>query len=175
MVMDFAISSSLVRPGRPLYPLLVYRAAALLHASFGPRLAATPLRFANPSPPSGWVEDLHLQAAGHARHTGKGRPSRGGPSCVGMMPRYRPRMRPRPAPGKAAHEKRRPLTRDGPSEVPLMPAPDSRGTGARQGRLGGAPPPRLELAVPRLPRGLLVLVQRQPPRRGRVHRQTPEG
>jgi hypothetical protein len=29
------------------------------------------LRFANPSPPSGWVEDLHLQAAEHARHTEK--------------------------------------------------------------------------------------------------------
>jgi hypothetical protein len=69
MVMDFAISSSLVRPGRPLYPLLVYRAAALLHASFRPRLATTPLRFANPSPPSGWIEDFHLQAVDHARHT----------------------------------------------------------------------------------------------------------
>src|SRR6266851_471832 len=69
MVVDFAISSSLVRPGRPLYPLLVYRAAALLHASFRPRLATTPLRFANPSPPSGWIEDFHLQAVDHARHT----------------------------------------------------------------------------------------------------------
>ena len=28
-----------------------------------------PLRFANPSPPSGWVEDFHLQAAEHAQHT----------------------------------------------------------------------------------------------------------
>ena len=69
MVMDFAISSSLVRPGRPLYPLLVHRAAALLHASFRPRLATTPLRFTNPSPPSGWIEDFHLQAVDHARHT----------------------------------------------------------------------------------------------------------
>jgi len=69
MAMDFAISSSLVRPGRPLYPLLVHRAAALLHASFRPRLATTPLRFANPSPPSGWIEDFHLQAVDHARHT----------------------------------------------------------------------------------------------------------
>src|SRR5262249_11512139 len=47
----------------------VHRAAALLHASFRPRLAATPLRFANPSPPSGWIEDFHLQAVDHARHT----------------------------------------------------------------------------------------------------------
>src|SRR5258708_3180189 len=28
-----------------------------------------PLRFANPSPPSGWVEDFHFLAAGHAQHT----------------------------------------------------------------------------------------------------------
>src|SRR6201987_1223361 len=30
-----------------------------------------PLRFANPSPPSGWVEDFHLRAIEHARHTTK--------------------------------------------------------------------------------------------------------
>jgi hypothetical protein len=41
----------------------------LLHASFRPHLAMTPLRFAIPSPPPGWEEDFHLQAAGHARHT----------------------------------------------------------------------------------------------------------
>src|SRR5208282_1398300 len=69
MIVDFAISCSLVRPGRPRYPVLVHRAAALLHASFRPRLATTPLRFANPSPPSGWIEDFHLQAVVHARHT----------------------------------------------------------------------------------------------------------
>ncbi len=71
MTVDFAISCSLVRPGRPAYPVLVHRVAALLHASFRPCLAATPLRFANPSPPSGWVEDFHLQAVDHARHTTK--------------------------------------------------------------------------------------------------------
>ena len=59
MTADFAITCSLVRPGRPLYPVLVHRAAALLHASFRPHLAMTPLRFANPSPPSGWIGDLH--------------------------------------------------------------------------------------------------------------------
>src|SRR5215831_2471285 len=53
----------------PRYPVLVHRAAVLLHASFRPRLATTPLRFANPSPPSGWIEDFHLQAVDHARHT----------------------------------------------------------------------------------------------------------
>src|SRR2546430_2625376 len=47
MTVDFAISCSLVRPGRPRYPVFVHRAAALLHASFRPHLAMTPLRFAN--------------------------------------------------------------------------------------------------------------------------------
>src|SRR5207247_11103989 len=51
------------------YPVLVHRLALLLHASFGPSVAGTPLRFANPSPPSGWVEDFHFQTAGHAQHT----------------------------------------------------------------------------------------------------------
>jgi P-loop containing NTP hydrolase pore-1 len=36
------------------------------------RLTATPLRFANPSPPSGWIEDFHLQAVLHARLIKKG-------------------------------------------------------------------------------------------------------
>ena len=69
MTVDFAITCSLVRPGRPRYPVLVHRAAALLDASFRRHLAMTPLRSANPSPPSGWIEDFHLQAVGHARHT----------------------------------------------------------------------------------------------------------
>jgi len=46
MAMDFAIACSLVRPGRPRYPVLVHRAAALLHASFRPHLAMTPPAFA---------------------------------------------------------------------------------------------------------------------------------
>src|SRR5436853_2970039 len=74
MAADFAIIGSLVRPGRPLYPVLVHRAAALLHTSFRRHLAITPLRFANPSPPSGWIEDFHLQAVDHARHTTKSPP-----------------------------------------------------------------------------------------------------
>src|SRR6266478_1454633 len=71
MAVDFAIIGSLVRPGRPRYPVLVHQAAALLHASFRPHLAMTPLRFANPSPSSGWIKDFHLQAVVHARHTRK--------------------------------------------------------------------------------------------------------
>src|SRR5947207_5048010 len=69
MVVDFAIDFLLVRPGRPRYPMFVHQATALLHASFRPRLATTPLRFANPSPPSGWIKDFHLQTTDHARHT----------------------------------------------------------------------------------------------------------
>jgi hypothetical protein len=69
MTVDFAITCSLVRPGRPRYPVFVHRAAALLHAFFRPHLAVTPLRFANPSPPSGWIEDFHLQAVVHTRRT----------------------------------------------------------------------------------------------------------
>jgi len=71
MTVDFAITCPLVRPGRPRYPVFVHRAAALLHASFRPHLAMTPLRFANPAPPSGWIEDFHSQAVDHARHTRK--------------------------------------------------------------------------------------------------------
>ena len=71
MTVDFAITCPLVRPGRPRYPVLVHRVAALLHAFFRPHLAMTPLRFANPSPPSGWIEDFHLQAVVHTRHTSK--------------------------------------------------------------------------------------------------------
>jgi hypothetical protein len=69
MAVDFAITCSFVRPGRRRYPVLVHRAAALLRASFRPHLAMTRLRFANASPPSGWIEDL--QAVDYARHTSK--------------------------------------------------------------------------------------------------------
>jgi len=41
----------------------------------------TPLRFANPSPPSGWIEDFHLQAVVHTRHTTR-RPPESGPSVA---------------------------------------------------------------------------------------------
>src|SRR5512135_2889215 len=54
------------RPTRAAsHPVSVRQVAALLHASFRPRLAATPLRFANTSPPSGCAGDLHPQAIGH--------------------------------------------------------------------------------------------------------------
>jgi hypothetical protein len=44
LYMDFAITCSLVQPGRRLYPVHLHQAAALLNASIRPRLAATPLR-----------------------------------------------------------------------------------------------------------------------------------
>src|SRR5579863_9011118 len=80
MALDFAITCSLVRTGRPRYPVLVHRAAALLHAFFKRHLTMTLLPFANPSPPSGWIEDFHLQAVDHTRHTTKrAAPLPGGP------------------------------------------------------------------------------------------------
>jgi len=54
MDMGFAIAGSLARHRRPPPPVLVHRPVSLLHASFRPHLAVTPLRFASPSPPSGW-------------------------------------------------------------------------------------------------------------------------
>ena len=72
MDMGFAINGSLARHRRPPIRFLFIGSASLLHASFRPRLAASvilPLRFANPSSPSDWVEDFHLQAVEHARHT----------------------------------------------------------------------------------------------------------
>src|SRR3954470_1342015 len=61
---------SSARPTRAAsYPVSVRQVAASLHASFRPRLAATPLRFARTSPPSGCAGDLHPQAVEHARHT----------------------------------------------------------------------------------------------------------
>src|SRR5208282_4628626 len=75
----FAAFSPLARCRRPLHPVLVHRLAPLLHASFRPRLATTPLRFAITSPPSGCEEDFHLQAVEHARHTRKGHRPRGAP------------------------------------------------------------------------------------------------
>src|SRR5882672_372657 len=69
MNMDFANEGLLAPNVGASYPVFVHRLALLLHASFGPSVAGTPLRFANPSPPSGWVEDFHFLAAGHAQHT----------------------------------------------------------------------------------------------------------
>lgn len=87
MAVDLAIRCSLVRPGRPLYPVFVHRAAALLHASFRPRLATTPLRFANPSPPSGWIEDFTSKLSNKLGAIGIGG------DLVGRTPATPPSMR----------------------------------------------------------------------------------
>jgi hypothetical protein len=79
MAVNLAILRPLVSPDMPRYTVHVHRAAGLLHASFKPRLATTPLRFANPLPPSAWIKSFHLQAVGDARHTKKDR-QRGVPS-----------------------------------------------------------------------------------------------
>jgi hypothetical protein len=62
-------------PARPTkdasYPISVRQVAVLRHASFRRHLTMTPLRLANPSPPSGWIGDFHPQAIKHAGHTTK--------------------------------------------------------------------------------------------------------
>ena len=65
------------RPTKPAsYPVSVRQVAVLLHASFRHHLAGMPLRFANPSPPSGWIEDFHFPATEHAGHTTRSRETR---------------------------------------------------------------------------------------------------
>src|SRR4051812_49361080 len=62
-------------PARPTrdawYPISVRQVAVLLGTAFRRHLAMTPLRFANPSPPSGGIGDFHPQAIEHAGHTTK--------------------------------------------------------------------------------------------------------
>jgi len=53
------------------YPVSVRQVTVLIHASFRPRLATTPLRFTSTSSPSDCAEDSHLLAVKHARHTTK--------------------------------------------------------------------------------------------------------
>ena len=75
---DFAVSCPLVRHGRLLFgfcPSTRTFVPCFLRTS--PR-GDSPCIITGPSPPSGWPEDLHLQAAEHAQHTTK--PPNGG-SC----------------------------------------------------------------------------------------------
>ena len=56
----------LTRPaGTASYSVSVRQVTALLYASLEPCLTATLLRFANTPPPSGCVEDFHLQVVKH--------------------------------------------------------------------------------------------------------------
>src|ERR1700686_5316461 len=71
MDMDFAVSCPLVRHWR------LVSGSCPSTRTFGPCFFRTPPRggspciITRPSPPSGWPEDLHLQAAEHAQHTTK--------------------------------------------------------------------------------------------------------
>src|SRR5271165_2094264 len=69
MDMDFAVGGPLVRRLR-LVPgsCPSTRTFALRFLQTSPR-GDSPCVVANPSPPSGWVEDSHLQATEHAQHT----------------------------------------------------------------------------------------------------------
>jgi hypothetical protein len=71
MDMDFAVSGPLVRRSR-LVPgsCPSTHTFALRFLQTSPR-GDSPCVVANPSPPSGWVEDFHLQATEHAQHTTK--------------------------------------------------------------------------------------------------------
>src|SRR6267142_2277272 len=71
MDMDFAVSGPLVRRPR-LVPDVCpsTRTFAVRFLQTSPR-GDSPCVIANPSPPSGWVEDFHLQATEHAQHTTK--------------------------------------------------------------------------------------------------------
>jgi hypothetical protein len=73
-----------LRPTRPNCPasylVSVRQLTSLLHASFRPYLTVTPLRFASPSPPLGWAEDLHLLVVYHAQHNEDRKGPHGKPS-----------------------------------------------------------------------------------------------
>src|SRR5215475_11223657 len=70
------------RPAHPtLTPCIRFLSIDSRVCSMLPSDAASrrqPLHFARPSPPSGWSEDFHFQAAEHAQHTSS--PLRGGKS-----------------------------------------------------------------------------------------------
>src|SRR5882672_10216314 len=92
--MGFAVNCQLARHRGPHHPVS-YSSARVFAPRFfqappGGECYFSPLRFASPSPPSGWVEDFHLQGVGHTRHTPKrhGR-SRASPP-IQPLPSYEP-------------------------------------------------------------------------------------
>src|SRR3982075_3345064 len=71
MDMDFAVSRPLVRRSRLVSDFCPStRTFALRFLQTSPR-GDSPCVVTNPSPPSGWVEDFHLQVTEHAQHTTK--------------------------------------------------------------------------------------------------------
>src|SRR5262245_59352938 len=71
MDMDFAVSWPLVRRSRLIFDFCPSTRTFALRFLQTPPRGDSPCVLANPSPPSGWVEDFHLQAAEHAQHTTK--------------------------------------------------------------------------------------------------------
>ncbi len=82
MDMGFAIIGPLARHRMPRIRFLYIGSCVLLHASFRPSVAGTPLRFAMTSPPSGCQGDFHLRAVEHARHTNRSARPREPRTCV---------------------------------------------------------------------------------------------
>jgi len=70
MDMGFAVTCPLARPGLP--PIRWFCSAL----PSDPASRRAPLRFASPSPPSGWAGDSHPRAVEHARHRRRGPRSR---------------------------------------------------------------------------------------------------
>ena len=89
MDMDFAVSGPLVQRSR-LVPgsCPSTRTFALRFLQTSPH-GDSPCVIANPSPPSGWVEDFHLQATEHVQHTTKSlrdSPLRGAGELIKLNP-----------------------------------------------------------------------------------------
>ena len=76
MDMDFAIRCPLVRPSLPHIRFLFVRSRFCSTLPSDTTSRGMPLRFANPSPPSGWIEDFHFPATEHAGHTTRSRETR---------------------------------------------------------------------------------------------------
>src|SRR6266403_5194915 len=77
MDMDFAVRCPLVRRLRLVFGFCPSTHAFARCFLQTPPRGGRPLHFASPSPPSGWAEDFHLQAAEHAQHTTKPLPREG--------------------------------------------------------------------------------------------------
>jgi hypothetical protein len=71
MDMDFAISRPLVRCSRLVSGFCPSTRTFALRFLQTPPRDGSPCVLANPSPPSGWVGDLHPRATEHAQHTSK--------------------------------------------------------------------------------------------------------
>src|SRR5712675_3312584 len=71
MDLEFAVSGPLVRRSRLVFGVCPSTRTFALRFLQTPPRGDSPCVVANPSPPSGWVEDFHLQVTEHAQHTTK--------------------------------------------------------------------------------------------------------